>query len=72
MHAPSTLAAMYHLDGNPAPSDHTLFQDLLKMTTSKWQSLLKKDAVPVPGDASTRPSVSRSSTQLSVSKAKES
>ena len=30
-HAPT-----YHLDGNPAPSDQTLFKDLLKITTAKW------------------------------------
>ena len=62
---------MYHLDGNPAPSDHTLFKDLVKMTTSKWQSMLKKDPQPVQADTNTRPSVSRSSTQLSLPKPKE-
>ncbi|KAH7558554.1 hypothetical protein BM1_04691 [Bipolaris maydis] len=48
---------MYHLDGNPSPSDHTLFKDLLKMTTSKWQSMVKKDPAPaqVQVEANPRP-----------------
>ena len=62
---------MYNLDGNPAQSDHTLFKDLLKMTTSKWQSMLKKDPSPAQTDTNTRPCVSRSSTQLSMPKSKE-
>lgn len=61
---------MYHLDGNPAPSDQTLLKDLFKITTSKWQSMLKRDPASVQGEANTRPSVSRSSTQLSVPKLK--
>ncbi|KAF5850498.1 hypothetical protein GGP41_002767 [Bipolaris sorokiniana] len=64
---------MYHLDGNPSSSDHTLFKDLLKMTTSKWQSIVKKDPAPVQVqiEANTRPCVSRSSTQLSLPKSSE-
>ncbi|KAH3944942.1 hypothetical protein HBI25_160950 [Parastagonospora nodorum] len=57
---------MYHLDGNPSPSEQTLFKDLLKMTTAKWQTMFKKEDVFATKEAPTRPSVSRSSTQASV------
>ncbi|KAH6877633.1 hypothetical protein BKA58DRAFT_375602 [Alternaria rosae] len=66
-----TSPIMYHLDGNPAPSDQTLFQDLLKITTSKWQSMLKRDTTPARQEPASRPSVSRTSTQLSVPISKE-
>ena len=39
---------MYHLEGNPTPSDQTLFRDLLQITTSKWQSMLKKNSTATP------------------------
>jgi hypothetical protein len=57
---------MYHLDGNPAPSDQTLFKDLLKVTTAKWQTMFKKPEGSAQAEAIMRPSVSRSSTQASV------
>ncbi|CAI9626276.1 unnamed protein product [Alternaria burnsii] len=66
-----SFLTMYHLDGNPAPSDQSLFNDLLKITTSKWQSMLKKDTTPTREETASRPSVSRSSTQLSVPRSKE-
>jgi hypothetical protein len=61
---------MYHLDGNPAPSDQTLFKDLLKITTAKWQTMFKKPEVSAQAETITRPSVSRSSTQASVPQSK--
>lgn len=61
---------MYHLDGNPAPSDQTLFKDLVKITTAKWQTMWKQPENSVQAQAVTRPSVSRSSTQSSVSQSK--
>jgi hypothetical protein len=57
---------MYHLDGNPAPSDQTLFKDLLKLSTAKWQSMFKKEDAFAQKEAITRPSVSRSSTQTTA------
>jgi hypothetical protein len=61
---------MYHLDVNPSPSDQTLFKDLLKVTTAKWQTMFKKSEVSAQADTITRPSVSRSSTQASVPESK--
>jgi hypothetical protein len=61
---------MYHLDGNPSPSDQTLFKDLLKITTKKWQTMFKKPEVSAQQEVLTRPSVSRSSTQGSVQQSK--
>jgi hypothetical protein len=61
---------MYHLDGNPAPSDQTLFKDLLKITTAKWQTMFKRTDALTQEQVMTRPSVSRSSTQASVPQSK--
>jgi hypothetical protein len=61
---------MYHLDGNPAPSDQTLLKDLLKVTTAKWQTMFKKPEGSAQAEVITRPSVSRSSTQASVEQKK--
>ncbi|KAF1917468.1 hypothetical protein BDU57DRAFT_167427 [Ampelomyces quisqualis] len=61
---------MYHLDGNPSPSDQTLFKDLLKITTAKWQTMFTKADASAQQEAVTRPSVSRSSTQGSGQRSK--
>jgi hypothetical protein len=61
---------MYHLDGNPAPSDQTLFKDLLKVTTAKWQTMFKKPEGSAQAEMITRPTVSRSSTQASMEQKK--
>ncbi|KAH8702884.1 hypothetical protein GQ44DRAFT_717151 [Phaeosphaeriaceae sp. PMI808] len=63
---------MYHLDGSPAPSDQTLFTDLLKITTAKWQAIRKgREATVHDDEASPKPTTSRTASQLSVPKVKE-
>lgn len=56
---------MYHLDGSPS-AETSLLSDLYKAATAKCQALLKKEQQMT----ASRPSVSRSSTQLSVPKSK--
>lgn len=59
---------MYHLDGNPAPSDQVLLKDLIEITTAKWQTFTKKKDAQAQEDSTARPSACRGSTQSSLPK----
>ncbi|KAH9867998.1 hypothetical protein IAQ61_007305 [Plenodomus lingam] len=63
------LFKMYHLDGTLSPSEQTPFKDLFKIATSKWTAFKRGETATIEEPLS-RPSVSRSSTQLLVPKSK--